>query len=174
MNDHSPEHTRDRPQFSLRSLLLIAVGAAVYVAIAMAVVRHRGRLLDIVADAAGIFALGCGLLAFAGFGMMVASLVRSRGEYLWPTVVLVAAIIYAPANLVLFIATLLVDRSAIFDDVYLISAVLVGPAIMLVVLVSFAGFFRRVGWLGLLGFTMWIESVAFAHLWVIAAAAASI
>jgi hypothetical protein len=174
MNEHSSEYRHGRPQFSLRSLLLFTIGVAVYVPIAMAVVRHHGKLLDVVMDWAGIFVLGCGLLAVAGLAMMVVDVALGRRGHRWPIVVLSVALIYAPANVFAFIATLLVNRSFVFDDVYFVLAVLVGPTMMLVALAIFAGRFRRLGWLTLLGFAMWIQSVAFAHLWIIAAASASI
>lgn len=174
VNDFSSESRRERPQLRLRSLLLIAVGVAVYVSIARAVVLHHGTLLDVMTDWAEFSAFGCGVLAIIGLAMMVVDVAVGRRGHHWPIVVLLGALIYAPANLFAFIATLLVDRSAVFDDVYLVLAVLVAPAMMLVALVIFAGFFRQLEWLSLLGFTNWIESVAFAHLWIIAAASASI
>ncbi|WDI42160.1 hypothetical protein [Bremerella sp. P1] len=155
-------------------MLLLSLGVALYVLMAMVVVHHHGKLLDVVTDWAGIFALGCGLLAVAGLTMMVVDLAHGRFGYLWPTVVLSAALIYAPANVVLFIATLMVDRFAVFGEPYLVSAVLLAPAVMLFALVIVAGFLSRLGWFTLLGFIIWIESVALAHLWVIAAASASI
>ena len=174
VNELSSEHKQERPQFSLRSLLLMLSGATVYVLVAMAMIRHQGRLLDFVTDWAGILALGCGLCAVASIAMMAASASSGRYGYRWPIVVLCVALVYAPANIITFIATLSVDRFTIFEDVYFVLAILVGPALMLVAVVIFAGFVRPLGWLSFLGYTIWIEMVALAHLWIIAAAAASV
>ena len=114
--------------------------------------------------------MGCGLLAVASLSMMVANIAVRRAGHLWPICLLVA-FAFAAANFVVFIATLVVDSSAVFDDVYLISVVLVGPAIMLVALILVTGFLKR---LGVLGFAIWIAGVALAHLWIIAAASSSI
>ena len=67
----------------------------------------------------------------------------------------------------------MVDTSAIFEEFCMCSVVLVGPAVVLVALIIVARFIR-LGSLGVLGFAIWIACVAFAHLWIIAAAAASI
>ncbi len=164
----------ERPHFSLRALLLITVGAAVYSAMAVAVARNQGKLLDAVMDWAEIAVLGGALIAATGFSLMVLNIIHSRSGYLWPALLLAAAITYAPANLVVFIATLAAFNFAVFEDIYLISVVLAAPAVVLLALILFVGFFRRIGLLGVLGFTLWIASIAFAHLFVIAAAAQSI
>lgn len=174
MNDLSSGSKRDKPQLSIRALLLVTASVGVYVTVALTVVRNHGKLLDVVMDAAGPWAFGCGLFTLIGLGMMAANIALGQTGYLWPSGLLVTALAYAAANVVVFIATLMVDAYAIFDEVYSISAVLVGPAIMLVALVIVAGFVKRLGWLGVVGFTIWIECVAFAHLWIIAAAAQTV
>ena len=174
LNDFSSENTNEKFQFSLRSLILFALGVGVYVAIAMATVRNHGKLLDIVTDWAAIVALGCLLFASAGFTMMIVSIIRDKSRSRWPTIAISTAVLYAPANVAWFIATLLLDRSAVFDDAYLLVAVLVAPAVMLIAIGILAGFSRELDWLILLGYPVWIVSVAAAHLWIIAAAAASI
>ena len=85
-----------------------------------------------------------------------------------------AGIAYAVANIGVFAVTILVERWAIFELAYIISVVFVGPALMIVALMIVAGFYKRLGWLGALGFAIWIGWVGFAHLWIIAQARASV
>ena len=125
-------------------------------------------------DVAGLWAAGCGLLLLAGLGMMIVNIAFGHAGYLWPSGLLGAAFAYAAAHMAVFIGTLLADSFAIFADVYLIAVVLVAPAMMLVALVIVVGFVKRLGWLGTLGFCVWVEGIALAHLWIIAAAAQSV
>ena len=164
---------RDRPQFSLRSLLLIMSGVGVYIALAAAAVRNHGELLDVLMDSPALYAIAFLCPGVAGICMLVLNITYGRDGNVWSIGLLVAGIVFAAANFCVFVGTLVVDRSAIFDRTYLTSVVFVGPAAMFAMTIVI-GFFRRLGWLGVLGLVTCIASIGFAHLWIIAAASASI
>jgi hypothetical protein len=121
--------------------------------------------------AAGWYGLACLLVAAVGFCMMVINVVRGQSGRIWPAGLLLAGIAYAVVNVVVFVVTLSTDRFAIFARTYVVSAALVGPALMIIIV---AGFSRRLGWLGVLGYAIWIGCVGFAHLWIVAQASASV
>ena len=74
----------------------------------------------------------------------------------------------------LFILTISVDAFAIFHLTYILSAGFVGPAFMIVVSILLARVSKQRGWLSVAGFAIWVGCAGFAHLWVIAAASASV
>ena len=176
MMNSAVEKTPGKPQFSLRWLLLVTAGAAVYLACALAVAQSGRHLLDAIMNGnmAGYSALVCLLLASVGFCLLVGNTIVGRDRTFWPIGLLLAALAYGAANVGVFIATLSVDRFAIFEPVYIGLVLFGAPAVMLITLVIVAGFIRRIGWLGAVGFFLWVHCIAFAHLWIIAAASASV
>lgn len=162
-----------RLQFSLRSLMLFTLGVALYVAFASLAVRNHGALLAALSDALGFYAIVCGLLLLASLGMMAINIGWSRSGRGWAVGLLVAGIAFGGVNVVVLAATLSWDEFVLFDDAYLISVVFVGPALMFASL-AIAAACTKPGWFGVLGLAIWIASVGFAQLWIIAAASASV
>jgi hypothetical protein len=83
-------------------------------------------------------------------------------------------VVYATVNIGAFIVTVSVDAFKIFELAYILSVGLVGPALMITALVAVARVHKQLGWLSIVGFAIWVGCVGFAHLWVIAAASASV
>ena len=176
MHDSSVNDRTGKPQFSLRWLLLVTTGAGVYLGVVVAASGNNWQLMDVLmdSDVAVIAAIVCFVVWLTGLVLMVLSIALSRTGYAWPTGLLLSAIAYAAANVIVFIATILVDRFAIFEPIYMIAAAFVAPAVMFVALAIVTGFIKRLGWLGPLGFVLFVACVAFAQLWIIAAASASV
>jgi hypothetical protein len=105
---------------------------------------------------------------------MVVDIVLGRVRRIWSTGLLLAGIGYAAANIGAFVVTMSLDAFAIFDLSYVIVAVFGGPGALIIASFIIAGVFKRLHWLGLLGFAIWIGCVGFAHMWVIAEASASV
>ena len=163
------------PQFSMRWLLLVTTGAVSYVAVTLAIVVGAGwPLIERVMDEPAFLAIGCAIAVLTGFCLMVVNVALGRRGYLWPTVLLLVAILFALANAVAFVGTLVIDAFIIFDPPYMVAAVVGGPAVMLLTLVIVTGFVRHLDWPGIVGYFLWIAGAGFAHLWIIAAAASSI
>ena len=70
--------------------------------------------------------------------------------------------------------TVSADAFKIFELAYILSVGLVGPALMITALVAVARVHKQLGRLSIVGFAIWVGCVGFAHLWVIAAASASV
>ena len=131
-------------------------------------------LLDAPMGAPGYFAIGWVILALISLSMMVVDLARDKARRAGSAGLLVAAIAFAAANIGVFIVSISLDAFAIFDLVYILSVGIVAPALMMIAFVIFARIYKWPGWLSTLGFAVWIGCVAFAHLFVIAAASASV
>ena len=131
-------------------------------------------LLEVVTDPFGYSAIGCVFFALISFCMMVVGVARSNAPRIRSAGLLLAGVAYAAANIGVFVVTISVDAFTIFGLAYIISVGFVGPALMLIALVFVARVYKQLGWLSIAGFAVWIGCVAFAHLWVIAAASASV
>jgi hypothetical protein len=131
-------------------------------------------LLEVMTDPFGYSAIACACLALTGFCMMVVGIVRNDARRTPPTGLLLAGLAYAAANVGAFVLTISLDSFAIFHLAYLISVGFLGPALMVIALIFVARAYRQLSRLSLIGYASSIVSVAFAHLWAIAAAAASV
>jgi len=158
VNDFSSVSRRARIQFSLRSLLLITAGVSVF--------------FGLIAGAWYMSVFW--YLATSGICMMAVDIVLARSRRVWAFGLLLAGIGYVAANIGVFMVTMSLDAFAIFDLAYIISAVFVGPTLMIVASIIVAGVYKRLHWLGVLGFAIWIGCVGVAHLWVIAQCSASV
>ena len=65
VKDSNSESRRDRPQFSIRSLLLITAGAGAYIWLVSALDAYK--LLDAISYAAGFYVIACLLLCSVAF-----------------------------------------------------------------------------------------------------------
>ena len=155
------------------ALLLIMIVVGIYVALAKAAVENHGELLDSITDGAGVYGVVCLLVATGGLCLMVGNIALCRNVR-WSALLLVVAFCYAAGNVCVLGATLVADAFAIFSRPYMVFAVFVGPAMMTVAVLIVTGFYKRLAWLGVVGFVTWICCVGFAHLWIIAAASASV
>ena len=153
---------------------MLTAGAGVYMSAAIAFFGNEWNVLSIIIDLDGYSLLGCGVLALGAFAMMVVNIARASTGYFWPAGLLVAALAFAAINVAVFMATMVVDAFAIFESAYMTSVALVGPGVTLLALSISVAFFNRLGWMGIFGFLIWIACVAYAHLWIIAAASASV
>ena len=106
--------------------------------------------------------------------MMVVDIVLGRVHRVGAACLLVAGIGYAAVSIGTFLVTMSLDALAIFHVSYIIPAVFVGPGVMIVTSIVVALVSKRIHWLAVLGFVLWIGCVGFAHLWVIAEASASV
>ena len=131
-------------------------------------------LLDVVTDSFAYSAIACVSLAIIGLGLMVSGIVRSNTPRAWSIGLLLVGVAYAAANIGVFVLTISVDAFVVFDLAYILSAALVGPALMMIGLILVARVYKQPGWLCVAGFVIWTGCVGFAHLWVIAAASASV
>ena len=131
-------------------------------------------LLEVMTNPFGFSAIGCVCLALISFGMMVVGAARSNAPRSWSAGLPLAGLVYATVNIGVFISTVAVDAFKIFELAYILSVGLVGPALMITALVAVARVHKQLGWLSIVGFAIWVGCVGFAHLWVIAAASASV
>lgn len=131
-------------------------------------------LLEVVTDPFGFSAIGCVCLALIGLGMMVVGAARSNAPRTWPVGLPLAGVAYAAANIGAFIVTVSVDAFEIFKLAYIVSFGVVGPALMITALVAVVRTHKQLNRLSIVGFAIWVGCVGFAHLWVIAAASASV
>ena len=113
-------------------------------------------LLDVVTDSFGYSAIACVSLAIIGLGLMVSGVVRSNASHAWSIGLLVVGVAYAAANIGVFVLTISVDAFAVFDLAYILSAALVGPALMMIGLILVARVSKRPGWLCVAGFVVLI------------------
>ena len=125
-------------------------------------------------NAMGLSAIACTGLALLSFCMMVIGIVRDNQRRKESIRLLMAGILYAAVNITVLAVTLYLDSFAIFETAYIIAVAFVGPALMVAALVFFARARKRLRWLSTAGFTVWTVCIAFAHLWIIAAASASV
>jgi hypothetical protein len=106
--------------------------------------------------------------------MMVVGVARSNAPRIWSANLPLAGAVYAAVNIGVFILTVSVDAFKIFELAYFLSVGLVGPALMFTALVAVARVHKQLSRLSMVGFAIWVGCVGFAHLWVIAAASASV
>jgi hypothetical protein len=106
--------------------------------------------------------------------MMLVGIARSNSPRIQSASLLLAGVVYAAANVGMFVVMVSVDAFKIFNLAYIVSVGFAGPALMIIALVVAARVYKQLGWLSLAGFAVWIGCVGFAHLWVIAAASASV
>lgn len=131
-------------------------------------------LLEVVTNPFGLSAIGWLILSLISLGMMIVGIVRGYTPRAWSLGLLFAGLAYAVVNVCVFVVTILMDTFAIFSLAYIISVAIVAPALVLITLIFVARRNKQLGWLSSLGFALWIGCVAFAHLIVIAAAAAGV
>ena len=131
-------------------------------------------LLDAAMAAPAFTAIGWLCLSLTGICMIVVDVARSNKQRGWSVGLLLAGIGYAAANVGLFTITISADAFAIFDYTYMISIALVGPALMIIASVFIAISYKKLSWLSISGFAIWIGCVGFAHLFVVAAVSASV
>ena len=123
---------------------------------------------------AGWYTAAFWFLAASGALMMAVDIILGRVSRTWATGLLIVGISYAAFNVGVFLATMSVDAFAIFHLTYIILAVFAGPGIIILGSFFVAATYKRLHWLGVLGFDIWIGCVGFAHLWVIAQCSASV
>lgn len=172
-NELASKSGRDRPRFGLPQLGLTAAGVGVYVALVAVAIQNQPRVLDVLMEAPGFFALGWGCLAIGGLLMMAVHIARGSVGRNGTIALLLAGVLYGAVNVGFFLVSFSTDEFAIFERAYT-TRVLAAPALMMVAALIAAGVTKRFDWLGVLGFVCWIGSVGLAHLWVIAAASASV
>ena len=131
-------------------------------------------LLEVMTNPFGLSAIGCLLFALISFSMMLVGIARSSSPRIQSASLLLAGVVYAAANVGMFVVMVSVDAFKIFNLAYIVSVGFAGPALMIIALVVAARVYKQLGWLSLAGFAVWIGCVGFAHLWVIAAASASV
>ena len=113
-------------------------------------------------------------VGFCAFCMMMRDIVVARVSRMWAAGLLAASILYAVANVGIFIITICIDRYFIFDSIYLAFAVGVLPTLAISLVFFVAGASQQCDWLGVVGFITAIANVAFAHFLVIAICGASV
>jgi hypothetical protein len=116
----------------------------------------------------------CLVVGLAGLSLMGVEFLRRPDRRKWSTAVLLAGLAYAVANAGVFLSTLSVDPFAIFDPNYLSFIAGIVPALVIGTLLVVASRRGEPGWRAPLGFGIWVGAVAFGHLWMIAAASASV
>lgn len=131
-------------------------------------------LLEVVTDPFGYSAIACVCLAVISFCMMVVGVFRSNAPRTRAAGLLVAGVAYAVVNAGAFIVTISIDAFAIFDVAYVLAVGIGGPALMVFALILVARGNQQLGWHSIAGFAVWTGCVGFAHLWVVAAASASV
>ena len=131
-------------------------------------------LLEVLRGSFGLSAIGCLLLALISFFMMLVGIARSNSPRIQSASLLLAGVVYAAANVGVFVVVISVDAFNIFKLAYVVSVGFVGPAFMIIALVVAARVYKQLGWLSIVGFAVWVGCAGFAHLWVIAAASASV
>ena len=131
-------------------------------------------LLEVVTNPFGFSAIGCLCLALISFSMMLVGIARSNAPYIQSAGLLLTGIVYAAVNIGTFVVVVSVDAFMIFKLAYILSVGIVGPALMIIALVVIARVYKQLGRLSIVGFAIWVGCVGFAHLWVIAAASASV
>ena len=103
--------------------------------------------------------------------MMSAEIVLGRISRVWAAGLLAAGYFYLAANIgVCFLA----DPISIHGSKYMFGTILGGPLVAIVSSLVVAVAWRRLAWMGVFGFAIWIACVGFANLYVIAKVAASV
>ena len=121
-----------------------------------------------------ISAIACIGLALVSLYLMISEIRRGRDSRIWSAGLLLVALAYAAANAGVFIATVSADAFDIFELRYILSIAIFGPALMMIALVIVNRIYRQLSRRSITGFVIWILCVAVAHLYVIAAASASV
>jgi hypothetical protein len=154
-----PEPRRRRWfQFSVRSLLVIMAGTSVFFGLLRA----------------GWYGTAFCCLATSGIFLMAVDIVLGRASRGWAAGLLLAGICYAVGNIGVFLVTMSFDAFAIFHVGYIIPAGFGGPGLMIIASITVAEIYKKLHWIGVLGFAIWIGCVGFAHLWIIAQCSASV
>ena len=123
---------------------------------------------------AGWYAAAFWYLAGSGICMMAADIAVGRISRGWATGLLLTGLFYAAANIVTFMVAMSIDAFLIFRDAYIIPVVFVTPPLLAVAATVAAVMTRKLAWLGVLGITVWVGCVGFAHFWVIVQVSASV
>ena len=131
-------------------------------------------VLDILMRDPAVFGIGWLIIALTGLSMMIIDIIRGEVAREWSIGLLLAGMAYAAVNVGVFMLTIQADAFAIFELAYIYAVFLVGPALILVALFVVSRTYRRFSRRGMAGFAVWIGCVAFAHLFVVAAASASV
>ena len=129
---------------------------------------------DALMSAPVISAIACIGLALVSLYLMISEIRRGRDSRIWSAGLLLVALAYAAANAGVFIATVSADAFDIFELRYILSIAIFGPALMMIALVIVNRIYRQLSRRSITGFVIWILCVAVAHLYVIAAASASV
>lgn len=158
VNELGQRSSRGKFQFSLRSLLLIAMGVSMFFGLVVA----------------GWYLVAFCYLATSSLCMMGADIIIGRVRRVWAAGLLLVGIGYAVGNFAVFTVTISRDPSAIFDGTYMIHAVFVTPGLMIIASVIVFAVSKKLDWFSILGFTLWIGCVAFANQWAILECAASV
>lgn len=90
------------------------------------------------------------------------------------TCLLLVGILYAAASVGVFAVTMSIDNFAIFNRAYSISAAFVAPTLFMIASIILAVSHKSLDWSGVAGFCIWVGTVGYAHLWVIAQCALSV
>ena len=172
--NNSPNDSINRPQFSLRSLLLIMTGVAVYIA-AVLVLDPWATLEFIWFDGAtGVYAIACLIFLMLGLALMIVNIVRADKGRGWEIALLLWGIFYAATNVIGFIVTLSIDPYFIFKSIYVVTIFFGAPALVIGICISLLHSYKKLNWQGATGLIVWILSVAFAHYWVVVQCARSV
>lgn len=131
-------------------------------------------MLEVLGDPFGVTAALAVCLALASLAMMVVSAARGGVRRRPAVAILLAAAAYAVLNAGLIAMMLSRNSFAMFKASYMISVGVLAPALALSLLLLVPKASRPAATPGMIGFGGWVASVSFAHLWVVAVAAASV
>ena len=162
------------PRSRYRPLLLTLTGVVAYSALVLSLDLGVWMTRISAPGSAGWYALAILSAALVAATLSVADVVRSREQRGWGIGLLLAELGYAAANVGAFVLTLSADRFAIFDRAYVLSVLLIGPALAALAVAVLAALRGRNDRRGMLGFDLWAASVGCAHFWVVAQASASV
>lgn len=157
-----------RSTFSIRSILILISCIAVFFSLVSVGIREGGVAGGIWFLAAAAFVAAC------SFGMMLREVVYGRYSRKLASGLLAAALGFAPGTLAIFMLTIALDAFAIFALPYVGFCCFLLPLSLITGAIGFAIRSSRLDWLGVGGFCLWCGCVAFAHLWIIAQASASV
>jgi hypothetical protein len=123
---------------------------------------------------AGWYTAAFWYLAGSGICMMAVDVAVGRVSRGWATGLLLVGVCYAAANIAVFMVAMSIDAFLIFRDAYIIPAVFVTPPLLAIAATVAAVASKKLAWLGVLGFVVWVGCVGFAHFWVIVQCSASV
>ncbi|MEM7363236.1 MAG: hypothetical protein AAF525_04385 [Pseudomonadota bacterium] len=118
-------------------------------------------------------AVACVLLAITGLCLLIVSAIRTSDQRVFAISLLVAGILFAAFNVIVFVAVVSVDAFTLFEPFYIIPIAL---APMLAIAFAMVAAHRSTSQhrLSLTGFVLWSGCVGFAHLFAIAAVSAGV